>query len=128
MITALLNLQKSPGMAFKPIHQMAGNFFYSGNIAHLAGRQQALCQLLPASRLQLVMIAQNLIHLWHNCPVLRGNLGGTAGYQYHRAGLLAAQLADFLARLFFGLGSNRTGIDNNSIGQPGRIRMAAHHL
>src|SRR5262249_60720340 len=45
-----------------------------------------------------------------------------------RIGMLALELADRLARLPHRLRRHRAGIDDDGIGEPGRLRLATDHL
>src|SRR6266550_616466 len=56
------------------------------------------------------------------------DLRGAAGHHDRRAGTLALETADGLARLPYGLFRHRAGIDNDGIGQTGTLRLTADHL
>ena len=79
-------------------------------------------------RAQLLAVAENEIDLGHLRIGLWFDLCGAAGDDDLGPWVSATRLADRLSRLANGLGSDRTGIDDQRILEPGFAGASTHRL
>src|SRR5215831_6844666 len=84
--------------------------------------------LAPGLRADLLLVAQHQCDLRHVREGFGFGLRRAARDHDGRAGMLALELADRLARLPHRLRRDRAGIDDDHIGKPGCLRLAADHL
>ena len=104
---------------------MAGGLAHRHDVADCDAltclRRQALqCELLP--------VADDPVDLGHRGVARWVELGGAAGGDDGCLGVLPPGAADRLACLSLGLASDRTGIDDDALGQARSTRTAAHDL
>jgi hypothetical protein len=71
-------------------------------------------------------VADDSVDLGHACKTLRLDLRRTSRDDEARAGVLAPELADGLARLADGLRSYGAGIDDDGVIEAGRGSLGAH--
>src|SRR5215470_10985912 len=102
------------------------DFLLGGEIE--GSSHQAGAVLAPSLRADLFLVAKDQRDLRHLREALGCDLRGAARHHDRRAGPLALEAADGLARLPYGLFRHRTGIDNDGIGQTGALRLTADHL
>jgi hypothetical protein len=74
------------------------------------------------------MIPEHPIDLGHRPEALRFGLGGATGHHDAHIRALAAQPPNGLTRLAHRLGGDRTGIDDDGVGQSRRGRLGPDHL
>jgi hypothetical protein len=108
-------------------HDIVDRDFLLGGETEGSSRQSG-AMLAPDLRVHLLLVAQDQRDLRHLREGLGCDLRGAAGHHDRRAGTLALETADGLARLPDGLLRHRTGSDNDGIGQAGTLRLAADHL
>jgi hypothetical protein len=84
--------------------------------------------LAPGLRADLLLVAQHQCDLRHVREGFGFGLRRAARDHDGRIGMLALELADGLARLPHRLRRHRAGIDDDGIGEPSRLRLAADHL
>src|SRR5262249_32858368 len=84
--------------------------------------------LAPGLGAHLLLVAQHQCDLRHVREGFGFGLRRAARDHDERIGMLALELADRLARLPHRLRRHRAGIDDDGIGEPSRLRLAADHL
>ena len=110
MVAALLDLEKGAALAFEAVDEV--------RLRSPPQRPDVVAAGLGgrvALRLELGPIAEDAVDLGQCGVALRGELGGAAGDDDRRLGMLAGGAADRLARLALGLGGDRAGIDDDRV-------------
>src|SRR6266571_5473883 len=80
----------------------------------------------PARRRQLLAIAEHAVGLGHGGERLRLGLRGAAGHDDFCPRAAAPERPYFLPRLTYGFRSDCAGIDHDSVGEAGALRLAAN--
>ena len=81
MITSLLDLQEPPCVTMEAVNQVRCRLSQAHHITnHDITDIFASAKRLPLIRLQLLVIADNMINFGHVRPVLRGDLGRASGH------------------------------------------------
>src|SRR5215475_1279765 len=137
VVAAVLHLHEGARPAPQAIDQMHGRLPYGHDVVDrdflLGGEtegpsRQIAATLAPDLRADLLLVAQDQRDLRHFREAFGCDLRGAAGHHDRRAGTLALEAADRLARLPYRLFRHRTGIHNDGIGQTGTLRLTADHL
>src|SRR5439155_7939482 len=106
-------LKKRPAFALEAVDRPLPSLPPMQRRVSVGARQVAL-------RSQLLLIAEDTVDLGQRGVALRSNLGGTAGDDDRRLGMVSTGAADSLARLALGLGGDGAGVDNDRVGKAGR--------
>src|SRR5262245_19585269 len=137
VIAAVLHLHEGARAALEAVDEMRGRLrhrqhvvdrdFFRGGEAEGWSRQN-VAMPAPSLRAHLLLVAQHQCDLGHVREDFGFGLRCAACDHDGRIGMLALELADRLARLPHRLRRHRAGIDDDGIGEPGRLRLAADHL
>ena len=129
MIAALLDLEEGAGAAFDGLDRGAprSRVTVMMSATSIRGRSPA-ARRVKVSRRELLLIAQHLVDLGHGGEAGGIDLGGAAGDDDARLGMLAPRLADRLARLALASAVTAQVLIDHGVGEPGRGGMAAHDL
>ena len=95
----------------------------NGNAGETVGREGA-----EGGRLELLGVADDVVHAFHLGKALGLALGGTAGDDQPSTGMLAAQPADGLLGLTHRLARHGAGVHDHARTEAGLGDMTAHHL
>src|SRR3984893_2913663 len=137
VVAAILHLHESARAALEAVDEMRGRLphghdvidsdLFLGGDAEGCPRQD-IAMLPPRLHADLLLVAQHQCDLRHVREGFGFGLRRAARDHDGRVGMLALELADRLARLPHRLRRHRAGIDDDRIGEPGRLRLAADHL
>ena len=137
VVAAILHLHEGTRAPLEAVDEMRGRLphrhdvvdcdLFLGGEAEGCSRQN-IAMLLPGLRADLLLVAQHQCDLRHVGEGFGFGLRRAARDHDGRVGMLALELADRLARLPHRLRRDRARIDDDHIGKPGRLRLAADHL
>src|SRR6266478_2729603 len=137
VVAAILHLHEGARAALEAVDEMRGRLphrhdvidrdLFLGGEAEGCSRQN-IAMLAPGLRADLLLVTQHQCDLRHVREGFGFRLRRAARDHDGRIGMLALELADGLARLPHRLRRHRAGIDDDGIGEPGRLRLAADHL
>ena len=128
MIAAVLDAQKGTGAPLHPVDRMALGCPLGHDVTDMGLGRHVAGERAPGLRLQLAVIAHQLVDTVERRVGLGRDLRRTAGHDDPGVGSRAPGSPDRLAGLTLGLGRDRAGVDDHQIVQTGRLRMPAHHL
>ena len=113
MITSLLDLQESPCVTMEAVNHVRCRLSQAHHITnHDFTAIFASAKRLPLIRLQLLVIAYNMINFGHVCPALRSDLGRASGHDNSCIRIFPARAADSLSRLPLRLGGDGAGVED----------------
>ena len=118
MVAAVLHLHEGARAAVDAVDQMRRGVLHRHDVAD-GDFSPRMVEAAPDCAIELFVVAEDAIDLGHVGEGLRLGLRRAAGDDDARSRLLAADLADGLARLAHGLGGHRAGVDDD-VSQPGR--------
>src|SRR5229473_2680436 len=137
VVAAILHLHEGARAALEAVDEIRGRLphrhdvidgdLFLGGDAEGCSRQN-IAMLSPGLRADLLLVAQHQCDFRHVGEGFGFGLRRAARDHDGRVGILALELADRLARLPHRLRRHRAGIDDDRIGEPGRLRLAADHL
>ena len=125
VIATILDLDEGPHPPVESVNKVCGRLPCGHDVVHLHRR---MIQIGETRLLEFLGVAQHDIDFRH-VGIGRGvDLGGTAGHDDPRIGILAPGPADGLAGLALRLGCDGAGVDDHGVGQPGFVGMLSHDL
>src|ERR1044072_8909063 len=136
MVTSVLHLHEGARPTLQAVDEMRGrlphshdvidgDFLIGGDIE--ASARQSGAMLAPRPRADLFLVAQDQRDLRDLREAFRCDLRGAARHHDRRAGTLALEAADRLARLPYGLLRHCAGVDDDGFGQAGTVRVTGGH-
>src|SRR5262249_61996190 len=137
VVAAILHLHEGTRAPLEAVDEMRGRLPHRHDVVDgdlfLGGEpegcpRQDIAMLPPGLRADLLLVAQHQCDLRHVREGFGLGLRRAARAHAGRGGMLALDLADRLARLPHRLRRDRAGIDDDHIGKPGCLRLAADHL
>ena len=126
MVAAVLDLHIGAGAIAEALDQMPRSLLDRHDVVdrHALGAVDA--EPGKGTRLELLLIADDVIDLVHRSEAGRIDLRGAAGDYDPGVRPLAARLTDRLPGLTHRLRRHRAGVDDHRVGQPRGARMRAH--
>ena len=138
MVAAVLNLDIGAGAPVEPLDQMRGRLLDRHDVvdddlllaahAEVVRPRELRRRRGPCLCTDLAVIADDAIDLGHGGEALGIGLGGASGDDDARMRPLALRPPDRLAGLTLRLGGDRTGVDDDDVGEACRVGMPANHL